>query len=87
MYPKMGCEEPGRWNTNSQNCFQEKIRTTSQDGWTKGGLPEAALLGVRGLQEDLLLYNKEFDWSLSLVPGKENLNLWNFPSKISVLIM
>lgn len=30
-----------------------------------------------------LLYNKEFDWALSLVPGREALNLWSF-SEIGV---
>lgn len=44
-------------------------------------------LPIQGLQKELLLYNKDFDWSLSLLPGKENINLWNFPSKVSIFII
>lgn len=38
------------------------------------------------LQGDLLLYNREFHWSLSLVPRRDNLNPWDFPSNMSVFV-
>lgn len=33
------------------------------------------------------LYNKELDWLLSLVLGRESLNSWNFPSDRSVFVV
>ena len=44
-------------------------------------------LPIQGLQKELLLYNKDFDWSLSLLPGEENIHLWNFPSKVNIFII
>ena len=34
--------------------------------------------------QKLVSYNKEFDWPLSLVPGREGLSPWDFPSNRSV---
>ena len=34
-----------------------------------------------------LLYSKEFDWHLSLVPGGDTLNSWNSPSDRSVFVI
>lgn len=34
----------------------------------------------------IMLYDKEFGWSLSLAPGRWPLNPWTFPSNRSVFI-
>lgn len=72
--------------TECCRCRSER-ETVSHLVGLKKSWQEASLLAVQGLQEDLLLCNEELGQSLPLVPGKENRTLWNFPSKISVLIM